>query len=171
MGSAFAAPHSLSRACQLAATAFPAPEAGDRAMRTTVSQIGQYVGSVGIEYDDLASPICYSGQGAVRFWQGNFEYAEQDLERARALRAQWPPHTQERHWMDEACDLYFLAMVRARLSQDPTRTEAFRRGKRAAAEESYAAAEELLARRGRPAEEADVLDGVRQRAREVRGGL
>ncbi len=169
MGSAFAAPHSLSRACQLAATAYPAPDAGDRAMQTTVSQIGQYVGSVGIEYEGLASPICYSGQGAVRFWQGNFEYAEQDLERARALRAQWPPHTKERHWLDEACDLYFLAMVRARLSQGESRTETFRREKRAAAEKCFAAAEELLARRGRPAEEADVLDGIRRRALEVLG--
>ena len=81
------------------------------------------------------------------------------------IRRDWPAKIQEQHWADSAADHYFLALtLLARSEQEVDTTERERLER--AAEDTYREAERQVLARGSPPEWADILERVRELARE-----
>jgi len=163
---AIPSPREFSLACRVIA-AFrtdPVTPVGDQGgrSRAALNNLKAYLDHINASYEGHDSTICFSGLGAARFVRSDFRGAAQDLDRARDARNDWPEETQERHWADDACDLYLLAMAHrelARIEGDPV--------SRRSALDSYNQAEAMYQQRGRPAEGGDILLMLRDRAREL----
>ena len=134
-----------------------------------ILQLARHLGeSVTVEanWGERVSPIALRASAASAFLSGKYESAIADLDQAMKEReAKWPEKTREHHWTDDACDRYFLAAAHFKLARESLDREFHEQRARA----YYDEAEDLYLTREASFQNADVIDRIRARAREVMG--
>lgn len=118
-----------------------------------------------LSYD---SPIALSGSGVSAYIHGDLIEAEDHIQRALSRREKWPKSLERVKSLEDARDLFFLAMISA------ARFDASRKVANAGyifekmAREAFVEAEEIYEKNYSPfLEYADILDRVRTKARDL----
>ena len=95
-------PRVFGMACLLLIT-FP-----EESINQTLFTISKILGSRSAD-----SPVSLTARGAARYCDGRFQEAVHYLEEAMKRRSEWPDAIRKSRRLDDACDLYLLAMVNA----------------------------------------------------------
>jgi serine/threonine protein kinase/Tfp pilus assembly protein PilF len=156
-------PRDLSVACLVMAT-FP-----DEWQYRLVSLATKFANkaSYNARFDDRNSPICLSALGAAAFLSNEHQSAIDHFLDAISERERWPQEVRKYYWTEDVRDQYFLAMAHFRLARDQGGGKA----DESAAQRFFTQAEEEFVKRDPPLATADVLNRIRDKAREVQGLL
>lgn len=153
-------------ACRFALAVERATDDAEYRVADSVGALVQYLDRVAHADEAEPSAIAWSGVGAGRLVLGQAADAVAALDRARLARGAWPPEVRAESWTDDACDLYALALAHHELAGLGGGTDSAERARSA-----FEAAEALVLERPRPWERADVLLGLRARARRALEGV
>jgi len=122
--------------------------------------------SIDSNFDGMTSPICLSALGAAKYTEEDYLGAISFFKKAMAEREKWWPHdVRAFHSMDDARDLYFMAMAHLKLTNDSNTAESHESEARLC----YKKAEEIFQRKKNLPyiDYEDIAVRIRTRAKEA----
>ncbi|KAA3607969.1 MAG: serine/threonine protein kinase [Planctomycetota bacterium] len=111
----------------------------------------------------LASPYCFSGEGAADLSLGRYPSAWRKLKQAGQIRSRWPQPLQRAQWVDQACELYLQAAAGMGWAAERADSE----GLLSEARRAFLRAEGLLQEHGPPTLKSDLLFALREQTQKV----
>jgi tetratricopeptide (TPR) repeat protein/tRNA A-37 threonylcarbamoyl transferase component Bud32 len=161
-------PRDLSLACFLIVgiidEATNSPEERDNVVRLARHAAQEAIRNA--HFGELRSPISLAATGVAHYLCEEYAESIDSLKQALKERKKWPEDARRFYWVDNARDLYLLAMVHRKLALNERNSNG---DSEQEARKYFRQAQELWANNDLPYEYVDINKMIRRRAREVMG--